>query len=155
MKDVDQWSDYAQYSPGRYKMFENHTQRESGKIHSYLHPDQVPNAMVKLISETNYEVNNAGTNSIETHPLTIATNFHLRLLNEIHPFADGNGRIGRIFMNLILIRAGFPPLFIKEVNRSEYMACFENSDSSGMLNFMADRLLESLKAKLDFIANQT
>lgn len=154
MKDMDQWSDYAQYSPGHYKAFENHTQRESGKIHSYLHPDRVQGAMDNLISETNEKVDKASTRNIENHPLTIATDFHLRLLNEIHPFADGNGRIGRIFMNMILIKAGFPPIFIKEVNRSEYMACFESSDSSVMLNFMADRLLESLKAKLDFIASQ-
>jgi Fic family protein len=151
MNDVDQWSDYAQYSPGRYKMFENHTVRESGKIHSYLHPDEVPAAMMELISTTNGDISDARLESIDSHPLTIATNFHIKFLNKIHPFADGNGRIARIFMNLIIIKAGLPPIFIKEVNRTEYMACFENSDSTVMLNFMADRLLESLKMKLDFV----
>lgn len=150
MNEMDQWSDYAQYSPGLYKMFENYTQRASGKLHSYLPPNEVPGAMTKLISKTNIAIAEVNEKSIDNHPLTIATNFHQTFLNEIHPFSDGNGRIGRIFMNLIIMKAGFPPIFIKEVNRTEYMACFEISDPSVMLNFMADRLLESLRVKLDF-----
>jgi fido (protein-threonine AMPylation protein) len=110
--------------------------------------------MSKLISNTNGDINDANHESVDKHPLTIATRFHLNFLNEIHPFADGNGRIGRIFMNLIIMKAGFPPIFIKEVDRSAYMTSFENPDPSVMLDFMADRLLESMKVKLDFVQTQ-
>lgn len=151
MKNIDQWSDYALYSPGRYKTFENHTQQRSGKIHTYLHPDKVEAAMKNLILKTNSDIDQENVDSIVNHPLTIATEFHQTFLNEIHPFADGNGRIGRIFMNLIIIKAEFPPIFIKEIDKDEYMGCFESSEPLAMLNFMADRILESLGAKLEFL----
>ena len=89
----------------------------------------------------------------DSHPLTIATWFHQRFLNEIHPFSDGNGRIGRIFTNLILLKKGYPPIFIKDVNRNEYLKCFElvEQEPGAMLDFMADRLIESLEIKLEHI----
>lgn len=154
MDDMDQWSDYGQYSPGRYKMFENFTVRSSGKVHSYLHPEQVQGAMAELISKTNRNIGEVDLESIDKHPLNIATIFHQTFLNEIHPFSDGNGRIGRIFMNLIIMKAGLPPIFIKEVDRHEYLARFEQPESTAMLDLMADRLLESLKVKLDFVRTQ-
>lgn len=48
---------------------------------------------------------------------------------------------------------GFPPVFIKDVDRKEYLRCFEQSDLdiSPMLDFLADRLIESLRLKLQFI----
>jgi len=54
-------------------------------------------------------------------------------------------------MNLIIMKPGLPPIFIKEVAKVEYLGCFENPDPLAMLNFMADRLMESLKVKLDFV----
>jgi Fic family protein len=48
MKDTAQWADYGLYSPGQYKSFENMTVRSTGKIHSYMPPGQVPEAMEKL-----------------------------------------------------------------------------------------------------------
>jgi hypothetical protein len=45
MKNLAQWNDDSLYSPGRYKLFENVTVRSSGKIHSYLSPADVPEAM--------------------------------------------------------------------------------------------------------------
>jgi Fic family protein len=153
MKDLAQWTDDSLYSPGRFKIFENVTVRGSGKIHPYLLPAEVPAAMDELITKINTRMINANDHQIEAHPLTIATFFHQQFLNKIHPFNDGNGRIGRLFTNLILLKKGYPPIFIKDVDRKEYLNRFEQSDLdiTPMLDFFADRLIESLRLKLDFI----
>jgi len=156
MKNIAQWSDDGLYSPGKYKEFENFTVRSTGKIHAYMQPAEVEKAMVQLVNETNTLLENADPDDVLRHPLAIASNFHQTFLNEIHPFSDGNGRIGRIFTNLILLKKGYPPVFIREVNKDEYLKRFELSDkeSTVMLDFLADRLIESLQSKLDFIEMQ-
>lgn len=156
MKDVEQWYDDGLYSPGRYKDFENMTVRSKGQIYKYLPPAEVASAMKELIHETNEQLKKTNTHDIDTHPLTIATRFHQQFLNRIHPFSDGNGRIGRIFTNIILLKEGFPPIFIKDVDKDEYLKRFEvaDQDISPMLDFLADRLIESLQTKLEFIQGQ-
>ncbi len=132
------------------------TVRSTGKIHTYIPPDQVAEAMEELIHATNNLLGDIDVNNTQKHPLTAATWFHQQFLNVIHPFSDGNGRIGRIFANLILLKNGYPPIFIKEVNKDEYLKCFELSDDdlSPMLDFMTDRLIESLEEKLEFMKIQ-
>lgn len=156
MKNIEQWADDGLYSPGNYKSFENVTVRSTGKIHSFMPPTEVPAAMEALIKGINFRLQNTNFDDASDHTLVIATDFHQRFLNEIHPFADGNGRIGRIFMNLILLKKGFPPIFIKDIDRIEYLKRFEMSDivPDAMLDFMADRLIESLKIRIEaFEAN--
>jgi len=98
MKNRDQWGDEGEFNPGQYKSFENFTVRSSGKIHAYMPPNQIATAMEELVSHTNKVLKKTGqASNIENHPLTIATYFHQQFLNKIHPFSDGNGRIGRIF----------------------------------------------------------
>ena len=154
MKDPAQWADYGLYSPGQYKVFENMTVRSTGKIHTYLLPNQVPETMEALIDHTSEHLKDIDVNDVNRHPLSIATYFHQQFLNVIHPFSDGNGRIGRIFTNLILLKNGYPPVFIKEVNKDEYLKRFELSDNdmNPMLEFMADRLIESLEDKWAFVS---
>jgi Fic family protein len=115
----------------------------------------VTKAMQELMHDTNERLKNIDEHDINKHPLTIAAGFHQQFLNKIHPFSDGNGRIGRLFTNLILLKEGYPPMFIKDVDRGEYLKRFEQSDTDlvPMLDFLADRLIESLKIKLEFIEN--
>ncbi len=47
----------------------------------------------------------------------------------IHPFLDGNGRTGRLVLNLVLVRLGYPPAIIYKRDRSRYLAALRRADS--------------------------
>ncbi len=46
----------------------------------------------------------------------------------MHPFLDGNGRTGRLVLNLILVRLGYPPVIIFKGQRDAYLAAMRRSD---------------------------
>jgi hypothetical protein len=47
---------------------------------------------------------------------------------QIHPFLDGNGRTGRLVLNLVLVRLGYPPAIIYKRDRSRYLAALRRAD---------------------------
>lgn len=56
----------------------------------------------------------------------------------IHPFIDGNGRIGRVINNYILLREGFVPINIKFIDRKSYYDAFQEFDSNGNTSIMEE-----------------
>lgn len=48
---------------------------------------------------------------------------------QIHPFLDGNGRAGRLLLNLILVRLGYPPVIILKRQRDAYLAAMQRADT--------------------------
>lgn len=52
-----------------------------------------------------------------------------RRFEQIHPFIDGNGRTGRLTLNLILVRLGWPPAIILKRDRNRYLDALERSDN--------------------------
>ena len=64
----------------------------------------------------------------EGKALTAAAYFHAKFEN-IHPFADGNGRAGRLTMNYFLVTHGHPPITIHEEDRKEYYSALEAWDT--------------------------
>jgi len=61
----------------------------------------------------------------EKHVIEAIAELHLRF-EGIHPFIDGNGRTGRLLLNLELIKAGLLPVNIKFADRRKYYACFDD-----------------------------
>ena len=51
------------------------------------------------------------------HPLELAALVHQKFVF-IHPFVDGNGRVARLLMNLVLLRFGFPPVALPAADPS-------------------------------------
>ena len=47
---------------------------------------------------------------------------------QIHPFLDGNGRAGRLLLNLLLVRAGYPPAVIQKRERTKYLNALKRAD---------------------------
>ena len=62
----------------------------------------------------------------------------------IHPFIDGNGRIGRVLNNYVLIREGFVPINIKFIDRNKYYDAFKEFDEKGKTEIMEEIVAKAL-----------
>ena len=62
---------------------------------------------------------------------------------QIHPFIDGNGRTGRLLLNLILVRLGYPPIIILKRERAQYLTALQRADKGdpGLLGELLARAM--------------
>lgn len=74
--------------------------------------------------------------------------FHL-LFEGIHPFIDGNGRTGRLLVNLELLQHGYLPISVKFTDRRRYYDCFTSFYSTGSAEDMLTLIGEYEEAELD------
>jgi hypothetical protein len=63
----------------------------------------------------------------ENFPERLAA-LHCRF-EEVHPFLDGNGRTGRLILNLVLVRLGYPPAIIYKRQRAQYLRALQRADA--------------------------
>ena len=115
--------------------FRNNTEWVKVGSHIALDPKQVKSAIDTMLTE--YKANS----HLEiTERIAI---FHLTFEN-IHPFVDGNGRIGRVLNNYLLIREGFVPINIKFIEREKYYDAFSQFDRQGKIQIMQEIVAKSL-----------
>ena len=83
------------------------------------------------------------------HPLELAAQVHQKFVF-IHPFVDGNGRVARLLMNLVLLRFGYPITIIPPILRLEYIAALEKAHRStdDFIQFIIARETETLRELL-------
>ena len=81
------------------------------------------------------------------HDIERIARFHLEF-EGIHPFIDGNGRTGRLLMNLELIKCGYPPINVKFADRKRYYDAFDAYYKDGNPNKMIDMIAEYVNERL-------
>ena len=132
---------------GRYADQGRYVLTDAGR-HAFASPAELPALMGDFSAWLGTAANTPAT----------AFTAHRRLV-EVHPFNDGNGRTARLLMNLVLIRAGYPPVAVRPVDRPAYIAALQaaqagqGADAFDRLLFrrLSETLDESLGAARDTI----
>lgn len=100
-------------------------------------PKDVPKEMKTLLLW--YSINKK-----KLHPLIVAAYFH-SAFEKIHPFVDGNGRVGRLLLNFILHKVKYPMINIPNSRKHVYYSVLEEAQVTGNLRPFVAFLLDLLK----------
>ena len=115
-------------------------------IHIGTDPKEVEAAIEQVITEH--------ISDTETHIIERIARFHLAF-EHIHPFCDGNGRIGRVLNNFILLREGYVPINIAFADRAQYYKAFKEFDAfeqtKTMREIVGRALTESYHKRLAYM----
>ena len=111
------------------------------RVGSYLAPDwqEVEKMMRELVGFINKNLDKL--NSVE-----LSAKAHYRF-EKIHPFGDGNGRVGRLLMNYILWHTGYPMIIIEYKKRKSYYKAL-TKDEEGFVSYFIKRYLSTHKNRL-------
>jgi len=127
-------------------IFENTKPDIAGQFRNYLvrvGPYIAPgwHDLKKLLKQLITFVNESKLNPVES-----AARAHY-IFEKIHPFGDGNGRIGRLLMNYILWKNGYPMLIIEYKKRKSYYKALQRTEE-GFVNYLIRRYLSAHKNRL-------
>lgn len=113
----------------------------TGSSHTPAQPYEIPFQMEQLIERYH-------TCMKDLHVVERIATFHLEF-ESIHPFIDGNGRTGRLLMNLDLLATGYPPINLKFQDTRRYYDSFKHyhenkQDPALLIELVAEYVLEEL-----------
>lgn len=101
-------------------------------------------AMASYMNLFNNQIHDVDNTTANKHLLTRIAYFHNKFLNDIHPFADGNGRVCRILIGAVLMANNCPPIFpeIKtQEEQIEYISiivkCEQNKNDNLLIEYFA------------------
>lgn len=120
---------------GQYKEHPNSVQLSNGEMFHYASPADTPIKMGELIQWYREEEEKK-----ELPRVALAALLHYRFVL-IHPFDDGNGRLSRLLMNYVLLKASYPPVIIKSSEKKSYLQALNMADT-GDLNAFIDYIAE-------------
>lgn len=104
---------------GTWKMANNHVERQDGSLLEYCPYDHVASEVDRL--SEGFE---ALERRADVHPLVKAAWVHHRFV-QIHPFADGNGRVARALTMLVLEKHQYAPLVVDRFHRDAYLRALD------------------------------
>ena len=99
-----------------------------GSEHIPPEPEKVPNLMMYYIYNYNHDEQDISTKIAKYHIY----------FERIHPFEDGNGRIGRLLINYELLKNDLPPVVIAKEDRVKYFEFLRNDDCSGLSQWLKE-----------------
>ena len=122
------------------------------RVGTHIAPD--PERVERMIENILLEY----SSDLETYFADKIAKFHLDF-ETIHPFCDGNGRIGRILINHQLLRLGFPVVIIRDKEKPIYYQAFEDyrakKNTKTMEHIIAFALTESLHKRVTYLHGDT
>lgn len=118
---------------------------------SYLAWQKVSDRLEKFCEWINEERKNLNKSDVQKI-YELSFEAHYRIVS-IHPWADGNGRMSRLVMNMIQYEAGVIPSIVKKEKRAEYIQSLSQSqdedDAAKFIDFMMRHHIENLKKQID------
>lgn len=136
LKEIQMILTNGTYDERRYQIGERSGEY---KHHDYVTGKNEVGASVDDVQEEVCELLDELTDIDDKNALVAAAYFHAKFEN-IHPFSDGNGRVGRLLMNYILLIHNHPPITIHEEDRKNYYKALEKFDEELELNSLIDFL---------------
>ena len=109
--------------PGHYKTSSNDWMSAGGKTVYFSSPEDTPARVADLVCWYERE-----TAHPMLHPVALAATLHHRFLR-VHPFADGNGRVARLLLNVVLLRYGYGIALLKAEDHDRYLAALAAADA--------------------------
>lgn len=88
----------------------------------------VPSLMQGWVDRVNAAAPQLASGESVDRPLPEALALLHNEFEQVHPFIDGNGRTGRLLLNLLLVRVGYPPVIVLKAQRSQYLAAMQRAD---------------------------
>lgn len=134
---------------GEFKLHPNNPTRRDGTVHEYCPPLQVSSEIDTLLTWLNSYQNE--------HPIIKAAWLHHRFA-QIHPYQDGNGRVARCLVTLVLLHGHFLPIVIGRHNREDYIDALEQADAgnlSGLTRLFAELEKKILLRAISIAGKQT
>lgn len=119
--------------------------RIAGAKHEPVQPSLIDAEMEQLLE---------AYSKSDAHIIEKLAQFHVDF-ETIHPFIDGNGRMGRLLINLELMKAGYPPIDIKYTDRELYYDVFDAYHEENDLKPMERLLIRYIDAALSTLLDMT